>query len=165
MYSKGLTLIELLVVISIVLFLFTFGITNYSKFSKRQAVLADANIVKSALQQAQNKAQSGSLVADCDQLLGYQVKSVTGTNPQTLKLSAYCDNNGTKVFKHVKTYSLMKNTQVTNFNLIFQVLFKGMLNGNNLNIMDQKIIRVKRDPLIYQFKVKNPGVIFEGDFQ
>lgn len=71
-YSPAFTLIEMLVSIGIMMIIFAIGVNSYNYFNTKQTILGSVGEVKTYLQKAQSKAQSGD-TGGCEELGAYQV--------------------------------------------------------------------------------------------
>ncbi|MBI2405658.1 GspH/FimT family pseudopilin, partial [Candidatus Microgenomates bacterium] len=83
--KSGFTLIELLVVLGISSLLFLIGFASYREFNRRQQLTEAANLLKSDMLLAQQRALSGEKPAGCQGILnGYLVYFNTASSYQII---------------------------------------------------------------------------------
>lgn len=86
--SSGFTLIEILVSISILAILFSFGVTTYIDFNRRQLVAQTAKNIAEDLRLTQSYAENNQKPTGCDTLQSYSLDF--NLAQRTYTINAHC---------------------------------------------------------------------------
>lgn len=155
---SGFTLIEILVALSIIGLIFGGGYASYREFSRRQELFQTAQLVRSDLLLAQQKALSGDKTPclSSDALHGYLVRL------QTSSYDIYADCKGTAgvidigepLIKFVNLPSQITNTSGEKI-----ILFKVLGQGTNIATEESIVLRQTATGKTATLKVTNAGKV------